>query len=105
MYCINSIYFIDLKVVLYQLIKIENELRKQSASHSYLQSGETQQVDIVIDSIYFSSPYLEKFYSDQKLKEMVVTSLRNFYFENIKVKSVTIQFPTRNLVITVNKSI
>lgn len=74
-------------------LAIENEIMRQSY-YGY----ETSNITISTSQYYFED--LEKYFPDQSIKEMVIRQVRNS-----KIETVTIQFPTRNLIIKVNDSI
>lgn len=63
-------------------------------------------IDIKISSNRFHDLNIEKHITDQEFKEMV---MRNIHFgesyANVKIETVTIQLPTRNLVIKIDESI
>ncbi|GEL05518.1 hypothetical protein [Rummeliibacillus stabekisii] len=87
--------------------KIEStiDLLIDNAAKGYNNPPQVQPIDIKINSNRFHDQDIEKHVTDQEFKEIVVRSVRNRYYQYVKVISVTIELPTRNLVIKIDESI
>ena len=92
-------------------VLLREELMNKSAQYSsnpYFPDPNVKEpklVDLTINSQIFYFPNMEKYITNQELKEKVIMLLRGYSFPNIKVNSVTIQLPTGDLVIQVSEAI